>query len=364
MSVQNTLEKLISFDTTVGNYEEMLNAYAWIKQELGELPLYYMHHERNGVPSLVITTKPDHMNPKLFLAAHIDVVPGEPEQFEPRVKDGKLLGRGVFDMKFAIACYIETLKAIGDDLAQYDIGVMITGDEENTGIDGTNYLMDLGYRCDVMLLPDGGPNWHFEIEAKGVWRFIVTSHGKSVHSSRPWQGENAIEPLNHFLHKVTAIFETYQNDDPDCWYTTGCITRITGGTGSNVVPDFAEAVVDARFVSDQDIKEIKEKVYHLAQDFPAISIRTNVDMERYGLSDTKILTPFIEHAKRLHGIECGTVKSHGTTDARFAVSHGIPVLVIYPNGGDHHGKNEWIDIEDLNRFYDVTLAWVMSEGKR
>src|SRR5688572_22732928 len=60
--------------------------------------------ENNGIPSLLIYNSPTRPEKfKVILNAHLDVVPGRDEQYSPQEKDGKLYGRGTYDMKAAAA---------------------------------------------------------------------------------------------------------------------------------------------------------------------------------------------------------------------------------------------------------------------
>ena len=120
-------------------------------------------HTFEGYSSWVMTTQST-SSPRIWLVAHLDVVPASTALFSPVVKDGRMYGRGVYDIKMAIACYLRLMR----ELPHADIGMMITTDEEIGGMNGVHRLLEAGYRCDVALLPDGRFNWNLEKEAKGV----------------------------------------------------------------------------------------------------------------------------------------------------------------------------------------------------
>src|SRR5918998_1528309 len=71
-------------------------------------------------------------SPHFGFAGHLDVVPAgdgwSGDAFEPRVVDGRLIGRGANDMKSAIAAFVaavsRALPATGT------VSLLITGDEE------------------------------------------------------------------------------------------------------------------------------------------------------------------------------------------------------------------------------------------
>ena len=95
MSLIRTLETLITFPTITGNHKAVHAAYEWIKDELQPVPLYVKELRHNGFESLILTTRRT-KSPKLWLAAHIDVVAGSGRVFSPKKRGGKLFGRGAF----------------------------------------------------------------------------------------------------------------------------------------------------------------------------------------------------------------------------------------------------------------------------
>src|SRR5680860_1035635 len=109
--LEDYLIDLIQFKTLSKDFKENGEALRWIENEIKDLPVFIKRYEKNGFQSLVITTKKT-KTPKIMLAAHLDVVKGSKNIFQPVIKDGKLYGRGVFDMKYAIACYLKLLQEL------------------------------------------------------------------------------------------------------------------------------------------------------------------------------------------------------------------------------------------------------------
>ena len=95
--LDQTLIKLVSFQTVPYNEAENVKQINWIKEQLKGLPLYFEEYSSKGHPSLVITTQKT-KSPKLWLIAHLDVVPADPSSFTVTIENGKMMGRGVLDM--------------------------------------------------------------------------------------------------------------------------------------------------------------------------------------------------------------------------------------------------------------------------
>lgn len=359
MGLTETLSTLIGFRTVTGRNEELEHAYAWVREQLAGLPLYFYEHEFNGVPSLVITTKENQKNPKVWLAAHMDVVDGSEAVWHPREADGMLYGRGAHDMKFAIACYIELCKELGPALSGYDFGIMLAGDEEVGGANGTGALVaQAGYRGGIVLLPDGSGVWQFEEAAKGLCWFEITATGKSAHASRPWTGKSATHTMLRFLLEVEHIAGEFWQEDDEHWHLTHTISTFHGGHSHNQVADVATAMLDVRFPTDDELEAFRDKVEAAAEEHPRIRVRELQHSSPRAVSKEHTAARTFSRIAQKHGKTCSWTRSHGGSDARYFAPYDIPVLLIGPSAGGAHSEEEWIDTADLQLFYTVVKEWV------
>src|SRR5947208_227056 len=93
-------ERLITYDTST--VEGIQSAAGFVKGWLEARDVDVKAATNNGLPVLAATVGSD-CGPTLVLHGHLDVVPGHPEQFEPRVDGDRLCGRGAYDMKGGLA---------------------------------------------------------------------------------------------------------------------------------------------------------------------------------------------------------------------------------------------------------------------
>ena len=369
MSLEHTLSKLIRFRTISDDQETVADAFQWIKDQLQPVPVFIREYEHNGFKSMVITTKKNEKTPKVWLAAHIDVVHGSDRMFQPWVEDGKLYGRGAFDMKFAVACYIEFLKELGMKAREYDFGIMITSDEEFSGSSDGNGTESLfhqeGFSSDVVFLPDGGGVWEFEEAAKEGWLVKVTARGRSAHGGRPWNGENAIRTLNEFLIELYKEFDAVWEENEEHWHPTLNVGNISGGNAVNQVADHAEALLDMRFPTAKERMQFEAIIAKLVEKYKTIEIESLTIFPAHNISrkngEAKL---FADIARKKFGIECGWTKAHGASDARFIGPLGIPVLLIWPDAAGAHSEHEHVDLNDLARYYEVMKEWVKQSTHR
>src|SRR5258708_29529621 len=83
-----------------------------------------------GKPSLLVhNTQPEVKNFKILLNAHLDIVQGKDSQFEPSITNGKLYGRGAYDMKAAASVIILLFKELANQVP-YPLALQLTTDEE------------------------------------------------------------------------------------------------------------------------------------------------------------------------------------------------------------------------------------------
>lgn len=362
MTVVDVLKHLVRFQTISGDAAPADALCEWLAKELRSLPLYVRIHRVNGLPALVATPSRSKCV-TLWCAAHLDVVPGPVHLFEPVLCAGKLYGRGVFDMKFAIACYLTLVRELGKELREYDVGFLITSDEETGGrTTGVRHLlMREGYTGTVAFLPDGVGSWVFEEAAKGMLRIEAEAIGVRAHGARPWHGRSAIHHLCAFVHDAVGAFDTFArgHEGDEHWHTTMHVGRMEGGETHNVVASSAHAVFDIRYPSPRDRARIARMLDKLTRRHEHVRLHVVHDAAPYGMSRRDpYARVFARIARERHGVVCGWGRAHGSSDARFFHEAGIPTLLIQPMGGGGHTDREWIDVGDLERYYDVFAEFV------
>ncbi len=357
--MQDILAKLVSFHTTEDDPQAMHQAFDYIADFLARRGLTIERFDSNGHESIVATIRPGEKTPKVMLAAHLDVIPAPDELFMLREEEGRLYGRGVLDMKFAIAAYMQLVDDLQDRLEDYDFAIMITGDEEMGGLDGTAALLKEGYLPRVAILPDGGDNWQMQVLSKGFIYGKIRAYGKAAHGSRTWLGDNAILKLIDVLAQVRELFEQPARME----VSTLNIGQFHGGEATNQVAAEAEASIDCRFISDDD----KERVL---QAIETICSRSDVEFDLLlnGAEHRTDLTssyaePLARHIEAVTGTHVTGWSTPAASDARYFADHNIPCLSVYPVGGSHHGPEEWLDATAFEQFKIVIQRYLDEVAK-
>lgn len=351
--ITNELERLTAFRAVTGDIFQTNLLFDYLETELIKLGLDVRRGAVKGYSNIVAGTKSTDKC-KLLLQAHLDVVPAEPIQFRLIKDQDKLSGRGVYDMLFATAVYLVLLRELkqNDQLDQFDLGLMLTSDEEIGGFYGVGHLVK-DYDCDVCFLPDAGSFKSACIKSKGVLMLEIESIGQAGHSSRPSQSKNPILPLAEF---VIAVESKYPNADDNG--VTCSVTQFQSGGASNQVPHAAKATLDIRFPAGENATEIQKHITQLATAYHLSVHQLELAMPFVADTDDPQFKSFSDCYKEVTGNELAREHNLGSSDARFFAEKGIPVIMIRPDGGDIHGEQEWVGAESLGKFYNVLKAYI------
>jgi acetylornithine deacetylase/succinyl-diaminopimelate desuccinylase-like protein len=363
-SLKFLLKELVQMPTLTTEKATSRAALDWIKYQVRDLPLHVTDFENNGYAALLLTTRPT-KHPKVLLSAHIDVAPAPIKDFALREEGGRYYGRGVFDMKYAIAVYMRLLLELGDELPNYDLGVVLTSDEEDTGgLYGAKPLTEAGWGADVVIDPDAIAGWAIQSEAKGLIRFRVQSQGESGHGSRPWEYRNAITQLMDYLSDLGARFTPEPCGDSLHRHTTLTVGTIQGGQAINQVPASAQAGLDIRIPPGHTTAQTDQLLHEVAVNHPGITLEHLAGEEPFEL-DTS--SPYAQRLQSLMqevvGRRAEFIMAHGSSEASHYAAKGIPVLVFEGPGGGHHSDGEWIDIKGIGQFAEIIRRFVEQEAR-
>lgn len=357
--IETILRKLVSFPTVSKDLQANHEAIAYVTEFLRARGMHIATYEYDGHPALVATVRPGVKRLRVMLYAHVDVVGARAELLRLEKREGRYYGRGAFDMKFAIAVYLALIDELADDLASYDMGIMIVSDEEIGGEQGAAHLVELDYQPEVCIMPDGGEGWNIETYAKGYVRLRIETQGISAHGSRPWEGDNALVSLITLMHRLEALFpEEHEREG-----NTINIGYIRGGEAVNQIPDHAEMGLDIRFISAED-----EVLLMRAINAACIDQGASVTILARGAAvHTDLMHPYVrtfaEKVTEVTGKIPQPHRSYGASDAAFFADKGTICIVTAPDAGGRHAPNEWIDARGVEQFQVVLRKYLTAVAR-
>jgi succinyl-diaminopimelate desuccinylase len=346
-------ERLITYDTS--RAEELVAAAGFVKGWLESRDIEVLHHDHNGLPVLVAEVGPTREGlPCVVFHGHLDVVPGQREQFEPKVDGDKLIGRGAYDMKGGLAAMMCALKDV-EPQERVRVRLVVVPDEESEELDerATDGVVKRGLGGNFAIT--GEPtNLHIGVEAKGVLAMRVQVHGRAAHSSTPWLGDNAVLKAIDVFRTIETLPFTRESSE---MFDRPSINlgRIQGGDAINMVPDECTMAVDVRFLPGQDPAEILAQVESIPEiDVARTFIWPPVSVSR---SDPYVRALREAVARSIRG-EAMSVGRDGASDAASFLGAGIPAVEFGPAGDGHHGPEEWVSLSSLARYRRALVDFV------
>jgi len=346
--------------TVTGQQAATNQALDFIAQFLRERGMHIVRTAYDGYSALVATTRPT-KTPRVMLVGHIDVVPASQEFFTVRQENGKLYGRGVWDMKSAIAGYMLAVDALKDNLADYDFGIMLSSDEETQDL-GIKSLIADGYcPTEAAVLLDGGYDWRIEKVAKGAMCGTVTITDKTGHGSRPWLVRSASMRLVELLSDIQNLFP-----EPGLLVNTLNISAMQAGIigkAVNQIPQQASAALDIRVINQAELHRLRACVKALCDKHGAVYDQKATFTPLEHNTKSTHHRAFADHIARVTGTTHEGVVSPGASDAGHFVAKGIDCIVTWPVGGGHHSEQEWIDAQSLEDIPVIITGYLREMAK-
>src|SRR3954466_7952192 len=260
MQEQALAERLISYETDT---PEGIRACAgFVKGWLEARDVEVKDGVNNELPVLAATVGAE-AGPTVVLHGHLDVVPGFPQQFKPRIQGDRLYGRGAYDMKGGLAAMMCAVRDLAEQKA-VKLHFVCVSDEEADTLEarGSDYLVERGYVGDFAIT--GEPtDLHIGVQSKGVLALRINVGGKSAHGSTPWLGDNAVLKAIDVFRQISAM--PFARESSEMFDRPSIsLGRVMGGDAFNKVPDCCVIDVDIRYLPGQDPRTIMREVEAIA----------------------------------------------------------------------------------------------------
>ncbi|MCS6963957.1 M20 family metallopeptidase [Thermoflexus sp.] len=287
---------------------------------------------------------------RILTLCHLDTVwpLGTLTRMPIREENGRLYGPGVFDMKGGIAILLGALQGLRalNVRPPHQIRMLFTSDEE-TGSETSRPLIEEEARRShlVLCLEPALPDGSLKTFRKGVGDFVVVAHGRSAHAGAdPQRGVNAIEELAYQIMRLHGLADPRRG-------TTVTVGWIQGGTRPNVVPEYAEMVVDVRVATRAEMDRIEKAFRNLRPVLDGARVEVRGGFNRPPMERNPLMVSTFERARAI-AAELGLTLTEGGTgggsDANFTAALGIPTLDgLGAIGNGAHALDEHVRIDSL-----------------
>ena len=301
--------------------------------------------------------------PSLMFNGHMDTsysgrepwlrgVPGfQPSAFE---RDGRLYGLGISNMKGALACYVEAVRALQDGGVRLRGDVLIaavSGEIEKTqqgdaqGAEyrgyaaGTRYLVTHGGVADMCLLGEPTEGKVVLGHFGSLW-LRIRVHGNFIHTafSEGKRDQNSILRAHEVLAAVQEWIPTWEDDPANAYRGAKAIVNvgaIEGGFGWRVsrTPHHTDLFLDVRVPPTKEMgvarREVLEWVRSLGERFPGYGIEGEVYVTAPGaeIDEGHELVAAIDGAHaEVYGEAPGRDVTRWFSDASALTRYGIPTV--------------------------------------
>lgn len=372
------LARLVAFDTT--SHRSNLELIAFVED-------YLLQHgvtsrrivsDDGEKASLYATIGPEREG-GVALSGHTDVVPvdGQDWTSDPfilRNADGRYYGRGAADMKGFIAAVLAATPDFKRRKLKTPIHYAFSYDEEIGCIGVRPMLAELGKNLSKpRMVIVGEPTSMRVVDAhKGPVRWQVEVRGRPVHSSMAPLGVNAITYAARMVEELERIEEEFKrttvNPRFDPPYPTVQVTKINGGTASNIIPVTCTFGFEVRALPGLDPDVIERRLRAFAEtnclpEMRAVAPEADISITRH-----EGVPPFgADRASDVVALALKLTGQNETHTVSFATEAGLfqdagaPAVICGPGDiAQAHTADEWIAESEIAKcvaFLDRLGNW-------
>ncbi len=366
-SAEDLLERLVAFDTT--SHKSNLPLLSFVEDYLAQHGIAsVLVRDATGEKANLFATIGPAGRPGVCLSGHVDVVPVDGQSwtsdpFRLTRRNGRLYGRGTTDMKGFVACVLASVPVFKARQLETPIHIALSHDEE-IGCVGVRSLIErLG--ADLVqpkIVIVGEPTSMAVVDAhKGPARWELELTGRAAHSSMAPLGVNAIaymgEVIAELSRRETSLAQTVRDDRFDPPFPTLQVTRIQGGTASNIVPVSCIAGFEIRALPGVDVEAFERSLVTFLERDVVARMRKVAPEAQAQLRRVNYVPPFAatanSQAVALALLLAKRNETHAVsyaTEAGLFQDGGASAVVCGPGDiAQAHTANEFIEPGELDR---------------
>ena len=301
---------------------------------------------------------------RILLAPHLDTVNVfTEEQFVPRVKSGRLYGRGACDTKGSVAAMMAALCELARDRrrpAETEIVFAGLVDEE-MGQGGSRALARSGLRAGLAVVGEPTRLGVVTCHKGDLWLKLET-RGKAAHGARPELGRNAVLEMAKVVEQIETTYAARlrRRRHPLLGHGTVNVGTIGGGVQTNIVPDRCWITIDRRTLPGETEAGVRRELRELLRRNGLKATLANTKGASCAALETSPGLPlvgrFLRCAKQRAPLGVGYF-----CDASVLSDGGIPSVVFEPGDiAQAHTASEWISLESLERGRQLLVNYLLS----
>ncbi|HWC06064.1 MAG TPA: ArgE/DapE family deacylase [Gemmatimonadota bacterium] len=301
--------------------------------------------------------------PSLMLYAHLDTVgvEGMERPFEPVVRDGRLYGRGAYDMKGGLAACLAAVQHLidGGRALAGDVIVAAVADEEVASLGMADVLTAVVPDAAIVTEPT---ELEICLAHKGFAWFEVTTKGRAAHGSRFEEGIDANLQMGRFLARLDALERELRARAPHPLVGPPSLHAavLQGGTGPSTYADRCRLTIERRTVpgesADEALAEIHALLDRLHEEDPFFDAHAITTLARDPFesdADRPVTNALAGAATTVLGRRPPFVGRPYWMDAALLGAAGVDTVVMGPTGAGAHAAVEWVEIASVAQLADI-----------
>jgi acetylornithine deacetylase len=303
----------------------------------------------------------DGSGPTLVLCAHLDTVSTEGmtiEPFEPRIENGRVYGRGSYDMKGSAAAMMSAAAALADMPLAGRVMLALVADEEYASLGAADFVRR--HRADACIVTEPSEG-RLILGHKGfVWIDIVTA-GRAAHGSRWDLGISAIGRMARIVAALEEFdrHELRRRTDPLVGPASMHCALIQGGSGLSTYAPECRLKIERRTIPGETPEQAEQEIRDL---IAAIGEEATVSrfFDRPPLTcdpQSPIARAVRDSVSHVTGRVPADAGVAYWMDAAIFAAAGIPTVNYGTSGAGAHEAVEWVDLDSV-----VTCARVLVES--
>lgn len=282
----------------------------------------------------------------VLLLGHLDTVGGAAmaDPFAGEIRDGRLHGRGAYDMKGAVAAALVAARDLDRAGLEGTVLVACAADEEHASLGAERFIAN-GLQPDHVIVCEPTDE-RLAIAHRGFAGFEIEVRGRAAHGSRPDLGIDAIAATGVVLTRLEVLARELLGREPHPLLGTPSVhaSLISGGQEFSSYPERCLVEGEWRTLPGETDAVIASAVAALAD---GVDAATRLVFSRPPLSTD----PAAEVVGAVAGA-AGTSSLEGVpywTDGALFGAAGVPTVIFGPRGTGAHAAEEWVELESLER---------------
>lgn len=325
-----------------------------------------------GRPSVVAVARGSGGGRSLLFDGHIDTVgvSGMSDPFRPRIENGRMYGRGAYDMKAGVAAMLVAVAKAKALNLRGDVLAACVADEEYASLGSFEVVSphqgEAGFRADAVVVTEPSSLQTVTAHKGFVWAEIEV-HGQAAHGSRPDLGVDAIAKMGKVLVEIERLGLELCANPSHPLLGSGSVhaSLIQGGQELSSYPARCKLAIERRTVPGETLEVVEGQLRQILESIKAADPHFNYTLS-LGLErkphqtpeDAAILQTLQDQAERVLGSRPQIKGEPFWTDCAVFSGVGIPTVLFGPHGAGAHAVEEWVDLQSVEQCVEIYLGTI------